>query len=208
MPRPDAPPGGDATARPLLDALHRKAEAETQSRRTAAGAEAERIRADAETEIARHVAAATAERASALDAMQDADRAECLQRLTRETLTARAEALDRVFSAAAARIETRCAHAGLGTALKTMIADALSYLPDGPAQLRCASATIPAVQAAIATLGRDALQVREDATVPLGVLAESGDGSIVVDATFARRLVRERPRLAITLANELAGAPR
>lgn len=207
MRRPDDAAGGAANARPLLDALHLKAEAETQARRATALAEAARITADADAHLARHVAAAVAERTLALAALEEAARADCMQRVTRDTLTARAEALDRVFAAAAARIEARQTHAGLEAALETMIADALSYLPDGPAQLRCSPGAAAVVRSALARFGRDGLVVREDDTVPLGVLAESEDGSIVVDATFARRLARERPRLAITVASQLEAAP-
>jgi vacuolar-type H+-ATPase subunit E/Vma4 len=206
VPHPDAAAGGATGARPLLDALHLKAEAETQARRTMAAAEAARIATDADAHLARHVAAAMAERTTALAALEEAARADCMQRVTRDTLTARAEALDRVFAAAAAQIEARRTHAGLEAALETMISDALSYLPDGPAQLRCTPGAAAAVRCAVARLGRDGLVVREDDTVALGVLAESEGGSIVVDATFARRLARERPRLAITVASQLEAA--
>jgi vacuolar-type H+-ATPase subunit E/Vma4 len=188
--------------------LQRNADAEAEVRRTAAASEAARIRSDADARLDRHVAAATAEKLSALSTLEEATRAAALQRVARDTMTARAEALDRVFAAAAARIETRRTHAGLAAALAVMIPDALSYLPDGPAQLRCSAAAAAAVRGAIAGLARDGLAVAEDDTVPLGVMAETADRSIIVDATFVRRLTRERPRLAIEVANQLEGVAR
>jgi vacuolar-type H+-ATPase subunit E/Vma4 len=205
VPRADPAPGRETDARPLLDALQRNADAEARARQTAAAAEVAGICAEADARLERQVAAATAEKASALSTLEDATRAACLQRVARETLTARAEALDHVFAAAAARIETRRTHTGLAAALAIMISDALSYLPDGPARLRCQAAVAALVGAAIAGLARDGLEVCNDDTVPLGVMAETADRSIVVDATFARRLGRERRRLAIEVANQLEG---
>ena len=112
-----------------------------------------------------------------------------------------------MFTAASTRIEERQGHSGLATALGTMIAEALTYLPDGPAQVRCSRESVPTVRQAVASLEREGLRVSEDDTVSLGVVAESGDGAIVVNATFARRLARERPRLAIEIMGQLDRAP-
>jgi vacuolar-type H+-ATPase subunit E/Vma4 len=119
------------------------------------------------------------------------------------TLPARAAALDRIFARARERIEARAGHPELAGVIESLVTDALAYLPPGGVSVRCAPAIAQAAAAALRAAGRDDGRVVADPTVPLGVLVESDDGRVTVDATFARRLDRERATLAAGLATAL-----
>jgi vacuolar-type H+-ATPase subunit E/Vma4 len=192
-----------AHAGPLLEQIRGDAASASDARVAAARAEAERMDAETMAHVVHRRAAAVTdhERSSAL--ALEATRAETSQHVSRETLASRAAALDRIFAAAVVQLQALAAHPRLGAVLGSALADALTYLPDGPVTVRCAPVVAGAVRAALAELGRDTITVREEDGVPIGAIVESADGAIAVDATFLRRLARERPRLAITITRQL-----
>ena len=192
-----------AHAGPLLEQIRGDATAAAAARVAAARADAERLSAEATARVEHRRVAAVADRERSHVAALEATRAETAQRVSRETLSSRAAALDRVFAAALLQMQSLAAHPGLGAVLGRALADAVTYLPDGPVTVRCARDVAVAVRAAVAGLGRGAITVREDDDVPIGAIVESSDGAIAVDATFLRRLARERPRLAITIARQM-----
>jgi vacuolar-type H+-ATPase subunit E/Vma4 len=196
-----------AHAGPLLEQIRGDATAAADARIAAARAEAERLDTETMARLAHRRATAVTDRERSGASALEATRAETSQRVSRETLASRAAALDRIFAAALLQLQALAAHPRLGAVLGPALADALTYLPDGPVTVRCAPVVAGAVRAALAELGRDTMTVREDDGVPLGAIVESADGAIAVDATFLRRLARERPRLAITMARQLEATP-
>lgn len=195
-----------AQAGPLLDQILRAGVAAANARVTTARAEADQTIGKARERTVRTRNTALAERERAHAGALEAARAEATQRVARDTLGARAAALDRIFAAATTQLPALATHPRLAEVLGPALADALTYVPDGPVVVRCAGAVAGVVRAGIAASGRDAA-VRVGETVALGAIVESADGAVSVDVTFATRLARARARLAITIAKTLvAGA--
>jgi vacuolar-type H+-ATPase subunit E/Vma4 len=204
-------------AGPLLDQIRRTAVATATDLVAAARTEVDAIRAGARDRAQRRRAHAVADHERAAAAALSRTRAETAARVGHDSLGARAAALDRIFVAAEEQFALLARHPGLGTLLAATISDGLTYLPPGPATVRCAAAIAEPVRAALATARRtDAAlaaaeridaSVRLDESVPIGVMIEAGDGSVVVDGTLARRLARERPRLSAILAGRLLEHP-
>jgi vacuolar-type H+-ATPase subunit E/Vma4 len=198
-------------AGPLLDQIRRDAAAAAEARVASARQDAARLDTESTARLEHRRASAVEDRERSRVAALEAARAETSQRVSRETLSSRAAALDRVFAAALLQMQALAAHPRLGAVLGRALADALTYLPDGPVTVRCARDVAVAVRAAVAGVagvGRDTITVREDDGVPLGAIVEAADGTIAVDATFVRRLARERPRLAITIARQMEATSR
>lgn len=131
-------------------------------------------------------------------------RAETASRVGRDTLAARAAALDRIFVEAERRLASLATNPGLPEVLARTVNDGLTYLPDGAASVACASAVAGAVRAIVAATGRADVAVRIDERVPMGVIVEAGDRSVVVDGTLARCVSRDRPHLAAEVARRIA----
>jgi vacuolar-type H+-ATPase subunit E/Vma4 len=195
-------------AGPLLDEIRSSGAAAAAERVTAARAAADAIRTDARERArsGREAAVAAHERGAA--AALSRTRAETAVRVGRDTLEARAAALDRIFVEAERRFGSLASHPGLRDLLAAMLSDGLGCLPAGAASVACAGAVADAAHAALASTGRDDVTLRLDEGVPIGVMIEAGDGSVVVDGTFARRLARERPRLSTVLARRLLENPK
>ena len=181
----------------LLAQLRRDADATAAARIDAAGAEATRVRAEAVEQSAQHRAARIAARELAS--------ADAAQRVRHETLTARAAALDTIFSAAAQQLPALVAHPGMGAVVSRAIADALACVPGDDAIVRCSRAVASAMDGSLDAVGIRADRVTIDDAVPVGAIVTSADGRIVADVTFARRLERDRRALAIPVARRLAG---
>ena len=194
------------TARPLLEELRRKAADEIAAARGHASEEAEGIRRSAREAAERRAVAAREEHERAALREQSVACSDATRRVNERLLPARAAALDRIFARAHERLELRSRHPGLSDAIAAQVADALEYLPDGPTVVKCAPSVASVVRGAVARTGRAGTTVVEDPAVPLGVVAESGDGEITVAATFARRMARERAVLATEVIGRLGGA--
>jgi vacuolar-type H+-ATPase subunit E/Vma4 len=195
-------------AGPLLEQIRATAQAKSAAQVAGAVAEAERIRGEARARAARLRAAALAAHERQAAAALARTEAETSQRVGHATLTARAEALDRVFVAAGRRFEALATHAALGDLLTRAIGEAVTYVPDGAVTVRCTPGIAATVKRALASLGREGDTIIPDEHTPIGVIVESGDGRVAVDATFARRLQRDRPRLSTVLARHLAEGTR
>src|ERR1019366_2644842 len=103
-----------AHAGPLLDQIRRDAAAAAAARVAAAHAEAERLDAETAARVVHRRAAAIADRERAGASALEAARAETSQRVSRETLSSRAAALDRIFAAALLQMQALAAHPRLG----------------------------------------------------------------------------------------------
>jgi vacuolar-type H+-ATPase subunit E/Vma4 len=88
-------------------------------------------------------------------------------------------------------------------ALPSHLDEALSFLSGLRPRVRCQAAIASRLQAAIARHGAELVI---DESVGPGVVAEAGDGSVVVDNTLAARLGRAEARLAIELSGKLSEA--
>jgi len=191
-----------APAGALLEQLTRDAAATAAARVTDARAECTRLREDASrahaAQLAEAIAAREAEAAGALDRA----RSDTAQRVRLDTLLARDAALDRIFAAAATQLRALDDHPALGDVVGRAIVEALGCVPEDGAIVRCAPRVAEAVRPVLAALGVT-VAVTDDAAVPLGAYISSADGTIVVDATFARRLDRDRRALAIVVAHRL-----
>jgi vacuolar-type H+-ATPase subunit E/Vma4 len=196
------------TAGPLLEQIRSTAVAAATEKVTGARTDADAIRTGARDRAQRERASAVAAHERGAATASSRTRAETAARVGRDTLTARAAALDRIFVAANHRFASLASHPGLRDLLVATLNDGLTYLPDGAATVACAGAIADAVRAALAATKREDVTVRLDETVPIGVMIEAGDGSVAVDGTFARRLARERPRLSTVLARRLVEHPK
>lgn len=187
----------------LLDQLRAEAARDVAQRLETARTEATRVVATAE-------AAATHARLHALEQQERAGetaRAAALAGAQLEhlgaVLTARAEALERVFVAATRDVESLSASDRLTPLLIRQLQLALPFLPEGAVVVRCAPHIANAARAAVAATARDALTVEPTPGTPLGLVVATADGSMAVDVTFARQLVRQRGVLAIELARRI-----
>ncbi|MGZ3543497.1 MAG: V-type ATP synthase subunit E family protein [Gemmatimonadaceae bacterium] len=192
----------------LLEQLRRDARAASEQSIAAARAEALRLRNASDERLAQLRTAELAARALTHAAALDRARSDARTRTAREWLTARAEALDQVFVAAHETLASRSGEPRFLAAVAGIVRDALAYLPPGDASARCAASLADAVRTVVDSQesGRPAVRVMEDNAIATGVVLETADGSLVIDATFARRLSRERARLAIEVARQLESA--
>jgi vacuolar-type H+-ATPase subunit E/Vma4 len=192
-----------APAGALFEQLRHEAATKAAQRLEQARADAQRALADAQAGVVHRRDAAKAERARAAALALESVRAEVGQRVRRETLEARAAALDRVFAAAALAVNRLGGNPNLPAAIARSVTRALAFLPDGPVAVRCNGEIAKMASLALAGLGRADDVVRIEDGFPLGVRVESLDGSIAVDETFGRLLARARPRLAIALVRQI-----
>lgn len=192
----------------LLEQLRRDARAASEQSIAAARAEASRLRNASDERLAQLRTAELAARARIHAAALDRARSDARTRTAREWLAARAEALDRVFVAAHEALACRSGEPRFLAAVAGIAHDALAYLPPGDASARCAASLAQAVRTVLESQasGRPGLRVIEDDAIATGVVLETADRSLVIDATFARRLTRERARLAIEVARQLESA--
>lgn len=194
-------------AGPLLEQIRATALAAATEKVTAARVEADAIRTAARDRARREGSAAVEAHERGAAAAASRTRSETAARVARDTLAARAAALDRIFAEADHEFASLATHPGLRDLLVATLSDGLTYLPAGPASVACAGAIADAVRAALAANKREDVTVRADDGVPIGVMIEAGDGSVAVDGTLARRLARERPRLSTVLAHRLLENP-
>ena len=120
----------------------------------------------------------------------------------RELATRHAQ-LARILERARALVPETGASQAYAEALTAHIDEALSFLDGLRPRLRCQSGFAPIVRAVIARHDGDGELVIDELVGP-GVVAEAGDGSVVVDATLATRLGRAEALLMIELLRQLA----
>jgi vacuolar-type H+-ATPase subunit E/Vma4 len=178
-------------ARARIDALLDRARAEAAGIREAAASElAARRTAELRTR--------EAELRSGAARVMEAARRDAARRV----LEARAEALARVRRRAEERLAARRADPELLPGLRREVLEGLGYLGDGPSVVEADPAVLDGLRAAV-----DGRRDVSFAPAPRGGLVlRSADGTLTVDATFASRLARAWPRLAIELVRRLESA--
>jgi len=189
----------------LLAALGRDADAEAAAILARADADAAAVRAGAEARVAAvrdaRVAARRAELAAATERAGGAARREARQQL----LAARWRFVQRVLDRAGAMLPAALEGAAGADVLRGLLVEAEAYLPPGRAVVRCAPSASDALRAA--PKGSVEREIVPDPAVTAGLLAEAGDGSVVVDNTLEARLARLGRALAAELVRrEGAGA--
>lgn len=195
--------GHPVTATPLLEHLRRDAEAEAA--RLVDAARDAALRLDHELG-----ARLTSMRTAALEATRqqvvretEVRRDVARRRANEVTLSARQRFVNRALEAASVRAPERARDPALAAWLIRNFHAALGCLPPGPAIVR-APAALTSVIRTLARNAGPALEVREDDSLSPGVVAETPDGALRVDATLASVLRSERPGLAIWLLREAA----
>jgi vacuolar-type H+-ATPase subunit E/Vma4 len=119
-------------------------------------------------------------------------------------LEARHAQLARILSRAHALVP-EMAHSTLyRDALPGHVEEALSYLQGLRPRVRCRAEFASLVQPIVAR--HEGTELEIDETADPGVIAEAGDGSVVVDNTLAVRLTRIQGHLAIELTKQLLDA--
>ncbi|MBL0172035.1 MAG: hypothetical protein IPP90_15185 [Gemmatimonadaceae bacterium] len=188
----------------LLSRLQREADAAVAACAMTADAQAVALReaAERDAEIRRH--AALTIRAQAHEHAQAAAKAVAQQAAVRDTLQAREEAVTRVLDAVVVASNALSTHPDLAGLLHADITRAIPCLPDGPVTVRCPPSIERVTREAAAQIDAVRTTVMVDPSMTLGIIAQSSDGRVEVNATMARRISSERPRLAIRIARLLA----
>jgi vacuolar-type H+-ATPase subunit E/Vma4 len=124
----------------------------------------------------------------------------------KRALEARDALLDRVFEAAVEALPEALEEPEARSRLAARAIQALGYMPAGSVVVTGSSAVAPILETALKD--RDAVRVGCDPELDVGFRAVGGDGSLVVDATFAKQLELDRPVLAIEVLRQLNGEER
>ena len=169
-------------AREEADRLRREGRADGRRRRVAAGA---RRRTELRAAAAREIEAAR----------HDA---------TRRRLEARSTVLERIRTRTRARLRSRADDPALLPGLRRDLAEALSYLGDGPVVVVGPAPQLARLREAGA--GRAGLTFEPTDGAGAGLLLRSAAGTVTVDATLDGRLDQAWPSLAIDLASRLEQA--
>jgi vacuolar-type H+-ATPase subunit E/Vma4 len=109
--------------------------------------------------------------------------------------------IERILGRARALIEDVAASGDYLAALPAHADEALSFLEGLRPRVRCRAALAAVLRPAVERHAGATLVV--DDAVGAGLIAEAGDGSVVVDNTLAARLARGERELASALAREL-----
>jgi vacuolar-type H+-ATPase subunit E/Vma4 len=112
-------------------------------------------------------------------------------------LAARENFLRKVFARAAERLGDLPDSPRYARTAPRLLERAVSFLPDGGAEVVCEPATARAIAEVAARAGAR-IEARPDAAP--GIVARSAAGSVSVDATLATLLDRLRPTLAMDVA--------
>jgi vacuolar-type H+-ATPase subunit E/Vma4 len=185
----------------LLAALERDAEATAEAELSAARAEAVRIEAESAARVEQRRASFVAKRERELRAAGATAAAEVRRRTRRAILEARQRLLDRVFTAAEHRLRAAVDDPAFVERLGEYLAEARTYLGDGPVIARCR----PELAARVRRLAAKAKSVTvvTDPAAGTGIRLSAADGAVEVDNTLDARLARLRPRLALEVLQRL-----
>jgi vacuolar-type H+-ATPase subunit E/Vma4 len=124
---------------------------------------------------------------------------------TRE-MEARRASIARILTRARALLPESAAWRSYVDALPSYLDEALSFLHGLRPRVRCQAAVAPVLQAAIGQY--EGAQLVIDEAVGPGIVAEAGDGSVVVDNTLAGRLARAEIGLTMALSRRLGDGRR
>jgi len=189
----------------LLAVLEREATAQAEALVAAAGTQAAEIASDTDAHLARRRSDALGPRETDLQGAAATALGQA-RRMSRATvLEARERLLERVLTAARARLPAAIASTAYRAVLPQHVAQGLRAIGDEPALIRCPVLLVPAVQAAVET--RQNVSVRGEAGGGAGVIIATSDGAIEADNTLDARLDRLRPHLALEVLGRLGAAP-
>ncbi|MEQ1690316.1 MAG: hypothetical protein ABMA00_03475 [Gemmatimonas sp.] len=188
----------------LLKRLQREADAAVLACEATAREQAIALRETAERDAAARRQAALTVRSLEHARARAAAQALAQQGAVRETLLAREFAVTRVMDAMILHANALATHSDLPGMIRADLSRALQYLPDGDVTIRCPASIERLVREAAAQAGAMRATVLVDPGVPLGIIVQSGDGRVHVNATIAQRIGSERPRWAIHIARLLA----
>jgi vacuolar-type H+-ATPase subunit E/Vma4 len=176
--------------------LHEAADAEAGAIRSDARLAADRLLDAARTRANRHREAVLADRRSDLarerEGQLDAARADA----SRLMLAARERFVSRVFRRGIERAPHGLSGPDGAAWLTSTVRDALEYLPPGGVILHTPDPRATAIASQVDAARAWSVRPLRDAS---GVIVESDDGIVRVDATFERFIRAERPRLAQAL---------
>ncbi len=183
----------------LLHALERQAAEAARAEVEAARAEAGRIEAEAAAALTRRTSTRLEEHAAGLRAGAERTIAEARRSQRRRVLETRGQVLARVFS----RAETIVAADASAPSdlLAAEVRQALAYVGDVPAVVRCAAPAVEGLRALLSE--RHDVTVQPDPGLSAGFRVGPADGSMMVDHTPERRLMALKPRLAIELLRRI-----
>jgi vacuolar-type H+-ATPase subunit E/Vma4 len=174
-----------------VEAIHRGADAEVRA------IEEEAERAVAEV-MRRHLEREHAGRR----ATQDRELAAARRHTRGRELEAQHALLARVVARARSLLPETAESPAYRAVLPRHLDEALSFLQGLHPQVRCQAAFVPVLESAI--VEREGARIVIDESVGPGIVAESGDGSVIVDNTLTARLRRVETDLATELARRLS----
>ncbi|NLT35898.1 MAG: hypothetical protein GXX83_08370 [Gaiellales bacterium] len=181
----------------LIAALERDAAAEVEDKLQKAQAEADELMAGRREKLAQRLEeeAQRHERDLRTQAALAAARARHMGRS--DVLRARDALLSRVRTAAEALVASLEADPGYRAALAGEVREAVGYMGEGPAHVRCRPALARVIGEAVAGLQRTGLSVQEESGLPTGFVIRAADGREEVDARLVTRLDRMWPELSL-----------
>lgn len=188
----------------LITALEEDADKQAHTELEQARVEAQRVATQARDQIVRRRAEFLVRMEGDLREETEIELVEARRRSRSIVLGARQRLLDRVFTAAAARLPGLLEQRAYRDALPEELRTALSYVGDEPATIACSPQLSGAIEELVA--GRAGTTVRPDDSVGSGFKVHSTDGYVTVDVTLDARLERLRPRLSLEALRVLDAA--
>ena len=189
----------------LITALEEDADKQAHSELEQARGEAQRIATQTRDQKVRRRAEFLVRMEGDLREETEIELVEARRRSRNIVLGARQRLLDRVFTAAEARLPGLLEEPAYRDALPEELKTALSYVGDEPATIACSPQLSGIIEALVA--GRAGTTIRPEDSVGSGFKVHSADGYVTVDVTLDARLERLRPRLSLEVLRELEAAP-
>jgi vacuolar-type H+-ATPase subunit E/Vma4 len=188
----------------LIHRLEQEAQSRAEAARRDADAEVRAIEAATERSVGELMARQLEHGRAARRAAAQTAVARARQQARSRELDARREQIARVLARARALIAEVARSDSYARAMTAHAREALSFVEGLQPRVRCHSAFVPYLEAAISAYPAATLAI--DDTLSPGVVAEARDGSVIVDNTLAARLSRAEIRLTIELARRLSDA--
>lgn len=181
----------------LIAALEREGAAEAQAKLERARQEAEKMLTACREELALRMDEELERRELGLRTEMALAAARARRAGRSEVLRARDALLARVRSAAERRIEALAEDPAYLDGLGGELSEALGFLAEGGAEVRCPPALVGSLATAVAALDRPDVSIVEDPSLGTGFVVRALDGHAEVDALLSSRLNRMWPELAL-----------
>jgi len=182
----------------LLATLERSAEVEAEQILNAARAEAARLAAEANERRRKGRDLTLAERAVTWRSDNALALAEARRRAGAVVAAAQQRLVQRVFAAVKRRFSDAICSDSYRAALPGHLDEALGYVGDRAAVVRCPRAIEAAVRALVTR--RSGVTVEADDDAAAGIVVQTDDGALTVDATLEGRLAALSRGLALHIA--------